>query len=217
METDMRQFNIVYVIWAVAAAFPLTAAVIFRAFRRASMGKFAKGFAAGFVTYGCIFLAAAILVRQLIPLILVSVIIPMLAVTMLAIPLCALLLAFAAVMIYYHALFKKIQNSSDALSVSLGLFSISFLAGIACECFKIYGMYGFLTASEVLGNYKMSMSGMILSMITDAVIKTGLSAGAVIAVCCMYSSEKMTKRGAAMASSAIMGILTAGFDMLLFV
>lgn len=217
MKTDMRQFNIVYVIWAVAAAFPLIAAVIFRAFRRASMGKFAKGFAAGFMTYGGIFLVAAILVKLLLPLIFVMVIIPMLAVTLLVIPLFALILVFAAVMIYYHALFKKIQSSADALSVSLGLFSISFLAGIACECFKIYGMHSFLTASEVLGSYKMSMSGMILSMIIDAVIKTGLSAGAVIAVRCMYSSEKMTKRGAAMASSAITGILTAGFDMLLFV
>ena len=219
METDMRQFNIVYVIWAVAAAFPLIAAVICRIVRRASMGKFAKGFAAGFVTYGCIFLAAAILVRQLIPLILVSVIIPMLAVTMLAIPLCALLLAFAAVMIYYHALFKRSQSAEDALSVSLGLFSISFLACIACEYFKVQIMYSFSAASEVLGveNYNIFIPGMILSTIADAVIKAGLATGAVIAVYCMYSSEKMTKRGAAMASSAIMGILTVGFDMLLFV
>ena len=127
----------------------------------------------------------------------------MLAITLLAIPVCALLLAFAAVMVYYHALFKKIQNAENSLSVSLGLFSISFLACIACEYFKVQSMYSFSAASEVLGveNYNIFIPGMILSTIADAVIKAGLATGAVIAVYCMYSSEKMTKRGAAMASS----------------
>lgn len=219
METDMRQFNIVYVIWAVASALPLTAAVICRIVRRASMGKFAKGFAAGFITYGGIFLAAAIIVRLLLQFIFVSAVVPIFAPIMSAIPLCALLLAFAAVMIYYHALFKRSQSAEDALSVSLGLLSVSFLACIVCEYFKVQSIYSFSAASEIIdpGSSKIFMPGMILSTIAEAVIKAGLSTGAVIAVYCMYSSKKMTGRGAAMASSAIMGILTAGFDMLLFV
>ncbi|MDE5860533.1 MAG: hypothetical protein K2H23_09170 [Oscillospiraceae bacterium] len=214
MEIDMRKF--VYVIWAVTVVFPLIAAVIFSAVRRGSIGKFAKGFAAGFITYAGVFSIAAVFLQLVLSLILIMLIIPALSVILLAIPLVALLLVFAVVMIYYHALFKKIQNAADAISVSLGLFGISFLACIVCEWFKIHSIS---TTSEILDqmNYKVSLPNVALGAIVEAVIKTGLSAGAVAAVCGMYSSEKMTKRSAAKVSSAIMGILTVGFDMALFI
>lgn len=211
----MQKFNAVYVISAAAAALPLIAAVILRIVYKTSMGKFAKGFAAGFMTYGGIIIIAAILLRMSLGILLASVIVPMIAVILLVIPLCALLLAFAAVMIYYHALFKKIRSATDALALALGLFSISFLARIASEYYKIKIMNIILETSE--SNYRIFMPNMILGMIASVIVRVGIFTGAAAVVCGTYSSEKMTKRSAAKISSAVMGILTVGFDMLLIV
>lgn len=217
METDMQKFYIVYVIWSVAAAFPLIAAVICGAVHRASMGKFAKGFATGFITYALEFLIAALLLRTFLMPTVIALFIPVLLPLLLAAPIFALLLAFAAMMVYYNALFKKISSPSDALSVSLGLFCVSFLACIVFEKFNMQSLNSYLAAYETVNGstINISMPGRIFGTIAAAVIKAGLSSGAAIAVYFMYAPEKMNKRGAAKASSAIMGVLTVGFDLLI--